>query len=72
MKEGDPAAYTEADWRKSSLSEAGNCVEVAKPGDVVLVRDSRNPEGDPLALSVLGFTGFVALINAGEFNVRTQ
>lgn len=32
-------------WVKSSFTETGNCVEVARPDGAVLVRDSNRPQG---------------------------
>jgi hypothetical protein len=37
----DKADAPASSWRKSSFSEAGNCVEVADRGELVLVRDSK-------------------------------
>ncbi|HEV8557494.1 MAG TPA: DUF397 domain-containing protein [Actinophytocola sp.] len=35
-------------WRKSSFSDVNECVELAWPGDVIFVRDSKNPAGPVL------------------------
>ncbi|TYK49379.1 DUF397 domain-containing protein [Actinomadura decatromicini] len=42
-----------AAWRKSSRSSnnGGNCVEVARLGDTVAIRDSKDPEGPKLLLT---------------------
>ncbi|NUU25939.1 MAG: DUF397 domain-containing protein [Streptomycetaceae bacterium] len=37
-------------WRKSAASGQANCLEVACP-DEILVRDSKLPEGAPLAFT---------------------
>lgn len=37
-------------WRKSSFSADKNCVEVAWPGGGVAIRDSKNPDGDPITI----------------------
>ncbi|UNO44121.1 DUF397 domain-containing protein [Streptomyces sp. MST-110588] len=52
------------DWRKSrrSGSEGDACVEVAALPAVVLVRDSKDPEGPRIAVGAAtwgAFTGFV-------------
>ncbi|WP_436756836.1 DUF397 domain-containing protein [Streptosporangium sp. V21-05] len=48
----DPVDLTNAAWRKSSLSGGnGDCVEVADLGDVVAVRDSKNPRGPELVFT---------------------
>lgn len=40
-------------WIKSSYSgaEGGQCVEVAAAGEAVCIRDSKTPDGQPLAVS---------------------
>jgi hypothetical protein len=58
-----------AAWRKSSYStNGGNCVEVARnlPG-VVAVRDSKNPDGPALVLTIGQWRAFVSGARAGEF-----
>jgi hypothetical protein len=49
-------------WRKASYSGSGggNCVEVASPELVVLVRDTTNPDGGMLAFSVEAWGRFTA------------
>lgn len=43
-------------WRKASRSSnnGGNCVEVARVGDVVAVRDSKDPDGPKLLIAPPG------------------
>ena len=52
-------------WRKSSYSGNGgtNCVEVAA-ANVVLVRDSKNPEGAKLAFNTASWKAFTARVKA--------
>jgi hypothetical protein len=56
-----------ADWRKSSYSgtNGGACVEVARnlPG-VVAVRDSKDPHGPALVLTLADWAAFTAVINS--------
>ncbi|TDD94349.1 DUF397 domain-containing protein [Actinomadura rubrisoli] len=49
-------------WRKSSYSSSngGACVEVADLGDVVGVRDSKEPDGPMLAVTRATFTTLTA------------
>jgi hypothetical protein len=58
------------DWKKSSLSFSnGNCVEVAGlAGDVVWVRNSRDPRGAVLAFTTAEWDAFVGGVRNGEFN----
>lgn len=46
-------------WRKSSYSSSaqGECVEVARAGEYVVVRDSKDPFGPVLLLSPSAFHG---------------
>ena len=39
------------DWRKSTRSDSGSCLEVALDGGIVLVRDSKRPDGPVLSIS---------------------
>jgi hypothetical protein len=38
-------------WRKSTRSNSGGCVEMALSNQVVLLRDSKRPEGPVLSVS---------------------
>jgi hypothetical protein len=59
-------------WIKASLSYAnGGCVEVAaRPGERIIVRDSKNPAGAVLGFSSVGWNSFVGAIRNGEFDRR--
>ncbi|CAL9482121.1 DUF397 domain-containing protein [Streptomyces sp. enrichment culture] len=47
-------------WRKSTHSgDSSNCVEIATPGGVVLVRDSKAPTGSRLAFPRTVWTAFL-------------
>jgi hypothetical protein len=39
------------EWRKSTRSDSGGCLEVALDGEIVLVRDSKRPDGPILSIS---------------------
>lgn len=48
--------HSQPRWRKSSQSATqGNCVEVAELPDVVMIRDSKDPDGPKLTVSRQGF-----------------
>ena len=62
----------EPQWFKSSYSSnGGECIEVAvnliPTGDLVPVRDSKDPQGPALAFGVDAFAAFVQAVKAGEF-----
>ncbi|MFI6959306.1 DUF397 domain-containing protein [Nocardia sp. NPDC050408] len=60
---------TGARWFKASHSSAGSeCVEVAfLDGDMVGVRDSKNPTGPALVFTPGEWDAFTAGVNDGEF-----
>ena len=59
-----------ANWVKSSFSMGnGNSVELADLGsDGIAVRDSKNPEQEPLVFDRGEWTAFIAGAKAGEFD----
>jgi Domain of unknown function (DUF397) len=53
-----------SNWRKSSFSEAGNCVEVADRGGLVLVRDSKHAAGaGVLSFSLPAWREFIRVVD---------
>lgn len=60
-------------WRKSTYSGTGgsqsDCVEVAALTRNIGVRDSKNPDGPRLALSVLSFRSLVRDVKAGNLDL---
>jgi hypothetical protein len=52
-----------ADWRKSSLSNSGNCVEVASG---VAVRDTQDREGPVLTFSAAAWQAFTGTLKGGQ------
>jgi len=56
-------------WRKSTRSgAAGHCVEVANAPATVLVRDSKDATGPVLTFGAPDWIGFIAGVQAGEFD----
>ncbi|MGW2021999.1 DUF397 domain-containing protein [Streptomyces decoyicus] len=60
----------EEDWTKSSYSSQDNqnCIETAKRGGLVGVRDSKDKKGPALVFTAAAWTGFVGLVNSREAN----
>lgn len=56
-------------WRKSKASEAGNCVEVAFSGELVLIRHSQRPSGPTLSFSLPEWEAFLTGARRGEFDL---
>ncbi len=54
-------------WQRSTFCGNNACVEVAKIGNEILVRDSKNPEATPLTFDETEWTAFTRGVVAGEF-----
>jgi Domain of unknown function (DUF397) len=53
--------HTPCRWRKSTRSAtSGQCVEIARPGPIVAIRDSKNPTGRHLTIRPATFEAFLA------------
>jgi hypothetical protein len=55
-----------AAWRKSTLSSASNCVEVALAQGRVAVRDSKNRTGPKLLFGPAAWERFVSDVRTGR------
>jgi hypothetical protein len=61
-----------AEWRKSTKSgNNGGCVEFAKIGAFVAIRDSRNPDRAPLIFDAKEWDCFLDGAAKGEFPAPT-
>ncbi|MEU7902754.1 DUF397 domain-containing protein [Actinoplanes sp. NPDC049118] len=56
-------------WRKSTRSSSGNCVEVMTDPAAVLVRDSKNPDGPVLSFTRATFGDFLSGVRGSEFDL---
>ncbi|AEV81410.1 hypothetical protein ACWT_0398 [Actinoplanes sp. SE50] len=54
-------------WRRSKRCAHGSCVEVARVGELVLIRDSKDPGGAPLAFDRQAWDAFLAGVKDDEF-----
>ena len=54
------------DWRKSTRSSSGNCVEVAIGAEQVRMRDSKDPAGPMLSFDRPVFASFLEAIRATD------
>jgi Domain of unknown function (DUF397) len=69
MSSTEAADLARAEWRKSSYSGGGNqCVEVARIGGEVAVRDSKNDGGGHLRFSAAGWEAFLDDIRRGSYD----
>jgi hypothetical protein len=53
-------------WRKSTQSNSGGCLEVAAVGGVVFLRDSKRPDGPIVPISAGAWLVFVAELCASQ------
>lgn len=61
--------FSGAVWRKSVKTQnSGACVEVARVGDTIGVRDSKDPDGPILRFSVREFEAFLDGAHKSEFD----
>jgi predicted secreted Zn-dependent protease len=58
-------------WKKARASESGDCVEVARSGEITLVRDSKDPSGPHLRFTQREWSAFLLGVRAGEFDLPT-
>ncbi len=54
-------------WLRSGTCSGGSCVEVAKDGADYLIRDSKNPDQEPLRFDEAEWVAFCTGARNGEF-----
>ena len=57
------------EFRVSSYCSYGNCVEVGRSADGVVVRDTKDRVQQPLTFTDEEWAAFVAGVKAGEFDL---
>jgi Domain of unknown function (DUF397) len=55
-------------WRRAKRCASNACVEVATDGEQFLIRDSKNPEIEPLRFTGAEWAAFLAGARAGDFD----
>lgn len=70
----DTPNLAQAEWRKSSYSGAngGSCVEVAKLGGIVAVRNSNHPDAGTVFFTKAEIGAFLMGVKVGEFDDLPQ
>jgi hypothetical protein len=57
------------DWHKASFCQTGECVEIAAYNDVVLMRNSAQPESGYVYFTPEEFDSFLGAAKSGEFDL---
>jgi hypothetical protein len=60
-----------ADWRRSTYCSSGGCVEVAREGQDIVVRNSTDGD-NVVAFAPDAWTDFVQAIRDGEFDLPSE
>lgn len=60
------------EWRKSGRSAANGCVEVARIGDGVAIRDSKDKHGPVLKFTLAEWEAFIGGVRDGEFDLASR
>ena len=70
MNQSNPNDASALQWRKSSHSGNGQCVEVATPRQGVAVRDSKDPLGPSLVFTAEAWAAFITDVSSESFDGR--
>jgi hypothetical protein len=66
-----PGLLPDSNFRKSSFSASGNCVEVGRERDgTVMVRDTKNASQQALRFSRSEWIAFLSGVKCNEFDVQ--
>jgi Domain of unknown function (DUF397) len=55
-------------WRTAAKSGGGNCVQVTRRHDVIMIADSKHPGGPVLSYTLQEFDAFLDGAKKGEFD----
>ena len=65
--------HTPWSWRKSTRSAtSGACIEIAQPGPIVAIRDSKNPTGGHLTIRPATFGAFLAFTSPNTTSKKDE
>jgi hypothetical protein len=67
MENADTANPDTPPWRISSMCNGGSCVRVARWGEVVLLGDTKSPDGPVLTYTHSEWNQFIARMKRGEY-----
>ena len=68
MALSSPMTVGELSWRIARQCNGGNCVRIAPSGDMVIIGDSKNPDGPFLTYSRAEWRTFAEGIRQGDFD----
>lgn len=59
---------TDTPWRTAAKSGGGNCIQVSRRNDVIMIADSKYPSGPVLSYTLQEFDAFLDGAKNGEFD----
>jgi len=68
MKSSNPPRGAELPWRIARSCDGGACVRVAPSGEMVVIGDSKNPDGPVLFYPAAAWNRFVRDVKNGAFD----
>jgi hypothetical protein len=63
-----PPTLGNLSWRVARKCNGGNCIRVAPSADMIVIGDSKNPDGPLLSYSRAEWAAFVEGIRQGDFD----
>ncbi len=58
----------QTEWRRAGSCGSSACIEVAKVGDLFMIRDSKHPATPPLTFTADEWLAFTGGVVAGDFD----
>ena len=68
MSASTPPSLGSLAWRVAKNCDAGSCVKVARSSELVLIGDTKNPDGPVLSYTRAEWTAFAEGIRQGDFD----